>query len=366
MSCRRLSLIKEADRQMTICNACRYCEGYCAVLPGDGAAPDLHGRATCSTWRISASTAGPATTPASSRRRTSSRSTCPQVFAQIRAETYHDYSWPGCCASSFATTGGPSAWITVGCALLILALGAHLPGAGRALRNPCRRGRLLPGRAVRGDGDSAVGHLALRFVGSSRSGRSDFWRETHSSDMVEMVRPSASSVKATRTPSGCATLKGGESGGCNYPDAASRTPGACSTTSRSTASCSIWPRRRSRRSTTTFCIGRRRTPAELPGRAGHGRRRDAADRDGRAALPQVAERPATADGARMREMDVAFLVILFLTSLSGMLLLAFRETAAMGTLLAIHLGIVAGVLHDAVRQVRPRGLSLLGAGAQCA
>ena len=23
----------EADRQLTICNACRYCEGYCAVFP---------------------------------------------------------------------------------------------------------------------------------------------------------------------------------------------------------------------------------------------------------------------------------------------------------------------------------------------
>src|SRR5216683_5026093 len=26
-------LIEEADRQLTICNACRYCEGYCAVFP---------------------------------------------------------------------------------------------------------------------------------------------------------------------------------------------------------------------------------------------------------------------------------------------------------------------------------------------
>ena len=25
--------VKEADRQLTVCNACRYCEGYCAVFP---------------------------------------------------------------------------------------------------------------------------------------------------------------------------------------------------------------------------------------------------------------------------------------------------------------------------------------------
>jgi citrate/tricarballylate utilization protein len=45
---------------------------------------------------------------------------------------------------------------------------------------------------------------------------------------------------------------------------------------------------------------------------------------------------------QMRSMDVAFLWLLFLTSLTGMLLLAARETAAMGTLLVIHLGVVAG------------------------
>jgi citrate/tricarballylate utilization protein len=26
-------LLKEGERQMMICNACRYCEGYCAVFP---------------------------------------------------------------------------------------------------------------------------------------------------------------------------------------------------------------------------------------------------------------------------------------------------------------------------------------------
>jgi citrate/tricarballylate utilization protein len=46
---------------------------------------------------------------------------------------------------------------------------------------------------------------------------------------------------------------------------------------------------------------------------------------------------------RMLTMDVAFLILLFLTSLTGLLLLALRETAAMGTLLVIHLGVVAGL-----------------------
>lgn len=46
---------------------------------------------------------------------------------------------------------------------------------------------------------------------------------------------------------------------------------------------------------------------------------------------------------RVLGMDVAFQVLLFFTSLTGLLLLILRETPAMGTLLAVHLGAVAGL-----------------------
>src|SRR5207253_7548237 len=52
--------------------------------------------------------------------------------------------------------------------------------------------------------------------------------------------------------------------------------------------------------------------------------------------------PAIVD-ATQDPMDVAFLYLLFLTSMTGLLLLALRETAAMGLLLRIHLGIVLGL-----------------------
>jgi citrate/tricarballylate utilization protein len=51
--------------------------------------------------------------------------------------------------------------------------------------------------------------------------------------------------------------------------------------------------------------------------------------------------PALADEPRYG-MDTAFIAMLFLTSLTGLALLALRETAAMGTLLALHLGVVFG------------------------
>jgi citrate/tricarballylate utilization protein len=42
-------------------------------------------------------------------------------------------------------------------------------------------------------------------------------------------------------------------------------------------------------------------------------------------------------------METAFIAMLFLTSLTGIALLLFRSTAAMGPLLALHLGVVFGL-----------------------
>src|SRR5947209_14558165 len=49
--------------------------------------------------------------------------------------------------------------------------------------------------------------------------------------------------------------------------------------------------------------------------------------------------PALVDQGRLG-MDVAFIVMLFLTSITGMALLLLRDTAAMGPLLALHLVVV--------------------------
>jgi citrate/tricarballylate utilization protein len=48
---------------------------------------------------------------------------------------------------------------------------------------------------------------------------------------------------------------------------------------------------------------------------------------------------ALADMPRLG-MDVAFIAMLFLTSVTGLALLVLRDTAAMGLLLALHLGVV--------------------------
>jgi citrate/tricarballylate utilization protein len=49
--------------------------------------------------------------------------------------------------------------------------------------------------------------------------------------------------------------------------------------------------------------------------------------------------PALRDDARLG-MDTAFILMLWLTGATGLLLLVLRETSAMGPLLALHLGVV--------------------------
>ncbi|HGE8896339.1 TPA: tricarballylate utilization protein TcuB, partial [Salmonella enterica subsp. enterica] len=44
--------------------------------------------------------------------------------------------------------------------------------------------------------------------------------------------------------------------------------------------------------------------------------------------------------ARQKPMDRSFILLLFLTSLTGLALLAGRDTSGMGILLALHLGVV--------------------------
>jgi citrate/tricarballylate utilization protein len=56
-----------------------------------------------------------------------------------------------------------------------------------------------------------------------------------------------------------------------------------------------------------------------------------------------ATRNAMLSDKKQSSMDIGFLVLLFLSGLTGLLLLAFRETRAMGVLLGTHLGVVMGL-----------------------
>ncbi len=88
------ALIAEGARIMTLCNACRYCEGYCAVFPAMErrtifSADDLNYLANLCHNCGECYPACPYTPPHEYALNV------PVTLAKIRAQSYREYSWPG-------------------------------------------------------------------------------------------------------------------------------------------------------------------------------------------------------------------------------------------------------------------------------
>src|SRR5574341_1258663 len=105
---------------MLICNACRYCEGYCAVFPAMelrrqfGKAEVVYLANLCFDCRdcyYACQYAPPHEFGVN----------IPKVMAELRADTYRDYSWPAPLAGLFKRNGRAVALITAG-ALTIISL----------------------------------------------------------------------------------------------------------------------------------------------------------------------------------------------------------------------------------------------------
>src|ERR1044072_2135815 len=98
------ALLAEADRLMTVCNSCRYCEGLCAVFPAmemrrafaDG---DLNYLANlchaCGACYVDCQFSPPHEFDVN----------VPRVLAQVRNESYAAYAWPRALAPLFARNG---------------------------------------------------------------------------------------------------------------------------------------------------------------------------------------------------------------------------------------------------------------------
>ncbi len=116
------NLIAEGERLMVICNACRYCEGYCAVFPAmerrlSFSEADLNYLANlchnCAECYYSCQYAPPHEFSVN----------VPKVFAEIRARSYEKYAWP-----RFLRI---SAWWALAAGLVVAALLAGTrPAAG--------------------------------------------------------------------------------------------------------------------------------------------------------------------------------------------------------------------------------------------
>ena len=124
---------EEAARQMQICNACRYCEGFCAVFPAmtrrlDFTKADIHYLANlchnCGACLHACQYAPPHEFAVN----------VPQAMAKVRADTYHDYAWPQPLGALYRRAGATTALALAAGLAFFLALAAVL--SGPAWREP--------------------------------------------------------------------------------------------------------------------------------------------------------------------------------------------------------------------------------------
>jgi citrate/tricarballylate utilization protein len=335
-------LIQDGERQMRICNACRYCEGYCAVFPAMEqrrvfTKADLTYLANlcfdCRDCYYACQYAPPHEFGVN----------IPKLMSELRADTYREFTWPVILSGLFkrnllAVSGITAASIMIIFGLVLgfqgseVLLGTHL-GEGAFYRVVPLVAMTVPPSLI------ALYGIAVFIVGAVR-----FWRETQGPISALVDLPAL--WRATKDAFGLAYMKGGGAG-CNYP-------GESFSLSRMWLHHLVFYGFLLDFAATTIAafydhfLGWQApypyfsAPVVLGTAGGVGLIIGTA---GLLYLKSISDR-APADES-MLNMDVAFLVLLFLTSFTGLLLLALRETAAMGTLLVIHLGFVAGLFITA-------------------
>jgi citrate/tricarballylate utilization protein len=327
---------------MTICNACRYCEGYCAVFP----AMELRRTFTkgdlvylanlcfdCRDCYYACQYAPPHEFAVN----------VPKVFAELRADTYQEYGWPTILSKLFKRNARAVSLVSALAIALLLLFVLAAQGPAVLFGTHIGEGsfyRVVPYLAM------TVPFLIFALYGLAvlLFGAVKFWRDTDGSlaDVIDF----RAFWRATQDAFGLSYLKGGGAG-CNYPDAAFSQSrrwlhhlvfyGFLLDLAATTVAAFYdhflgwvapypllsWP----------VVLGTLGGIGILIGTSGLLYLKWRSHRDPAEAL--------------MVNMDVAFLLLLFLTSASGMLLLILRESAAMGMLLVIHLGFVAGLFLTA-------------------
>src|SRR5262245_5214241 len=198
---------------MTICNACRYCEGYCAVFPAmerrrTFTKGDLVYLANlcfdCRDCYYACQYAPPHEFGVN----------VPKLMAELRADTYREFTWPKVLAALFKHNSMAVGVISLVSTLMILAAVVMFQGSQVLFGVPLGEGafyRVVPFAAMTLPPSLIALYGLAVFVG----GAVRFWRETQSG-VVELIDLRAL-WRAVKDAFGLAYLKGGGAG-CNYPD----------------------------------------------------------------------------------------------------------------------------------------------------
>ena len=335
----RPELVQEGERVLRICNACRYCEGFCAVFPAmerrlafteqdlDYLANLCH---DCRECYHACQYAPPH----------EFRLDLPRALAGIRRETYRKYAWPNAFAGLFERSGlglllGGVAAPVLSWLLLRLRVDPAVLFAGHTDAQGAFY-QVMPHGVMIG----VFGTLGLAAAVALVAGPVRFWRDLDE-PLASFLNP-----RALRQAAGDAvTLRylAGAGEGCAYPgDVPSQarrwfhhlTFSGFALAFASTSVAAVyhnvlgWPAPYPILSVPVVlgCLG---GAGLLVGPVG-------------LLWLRRLETPASGDRVQTN-MDAAFLTMLFLTSLTGFLLLGLRESPAMGGVLATHLGIVAGL-----------------------
>jgi citrate/tricarballylate utilization protein len=309
--------LREGERILTICNACRYCEGFCAVFPAmekllEFPRPELNYLANvchnCQECFYACQYAPPHEFAVN----------VPKVLAQIRIASYEQYAWPSWLRRFVSVV----AWLIVA-ATAISSFWPEPPVTGGDFY------RLIPHIkmvAVFGTVASFVSFALL--MGLLR-----FWRD------IRIAGSSHASIKALRDVLRLEYLRSGGAG-CTYPQEhhsqARRwfhhlTFYGFMLCFASTTVAAIYHYVFAWRAPYGFIslpvlLGTLGGMGLVVGPLGLGWLRGRQD-------------PATSNSAQ-NGLDGEFIALLFLTGVSGLLLLALRETHYLASLLFVHLGLV--------------------------
>ncbi|HWA79604.1 MAG TPA: tricarballylate utilization 4Fe-4S protein TcuB [Acetobacteraceae bacterium] len=328
----------EADRIMTVCNSCRYCEGLCAVFPAmemRRAFPDgdldylanlCHG---CGACYYDCQFSPPHEFNVD----------VPRTLAEVRAQSYARYAWPAAFSSLFARNAHT---VSIAAAVGIL---LFLAGFGLLERDS-----FLIAHTGAGAFYALMPHAAMVFVfslallyalASLGMGLTKFWRA--SGGMAQAFMTPRFLLQAARDAGKLRYLDGGGAGCVNeneYPGDRRAlfhhfTFYGFLLCFAATCAATLYH----------YVLGREAPYAwySLPVLLGTVGGMGLLIGPAGLFAAKLHRDPALRE-PESRPMDLAFIAMLFLTGASGLVLLFFRATAMMGPLLAIHLGMVLALI----------------------